>query len=130
MRTGAASRNQARDRIAPVVRLISARRAELAFTLAGVLMMLGAAWVVGQTVASERTPVVRAETAVSKPAAELVRPGAATRPTAVQTFQTDVAPNLVPASPKSERAARAPRRIGSAATPSRRPADTDGIVDL
>jgi eukaryotic-like serine/threonine-protein kinase len=121
---------QARDRIAPVVRLISARRTELAFTLAGVLMMLGAAWVVGRTVASERTAAVRAETAVSQPAAELVRPGTATRPTAVQTFQTDVAPNLVPASPKFERAARTPRRIGSAATPSRRPADTDGIVDL
>ena len=102
------SAQQERDRIAPVVRLISARRAELAFTLAGVLMMLGAAWVVGRTVASERTPPVRAETAVSKPAAELLHRHA-TQPTAMQTFPTDVAPNLVPASPKFERAARAPR---------------------
>jgi tRNA A-37 threonylcarbamoyl transferase component Bud32 len=127
-RRGVARRG--RDRIAPVVRQLSARRGELAMTLAGVLMMLGAAWAVRRAVASERKPPVRAETVVLQPAAELAPPGAATLPAAVQTFQTAVAPNLLPSKPKSERAGRPPRRAGSAATPSRRPADTDGIIDL
>jgi tRNA A-37 threonylcarbamoyl transferase component Bud32 len=130
---------QTLDAIAPVVRRLSRRRAELALMLAGVLMMGGAAWAVRRNVASERTPPVRAETvvttetsqpAVMKPAAELAPSGPTTLPTAVETFQTAVAPNLLPSAQKSERAARPPRHARSAAPPSRRAVDTDGIVDL
>ena len=57
--------------------------------------------------AAQPAPAAQSAAAVLKPAAE-----------AVQTFQINVAPNILPPNPEPQRAARAPRRTGSAAAPS------------